>query len=140
MKAYTDLKQSKILSEILPIESAGHHYVRKVTDFAGNTVDGKWSVPKYGNPNGKYANYIVQNFTSYEILPCWSLAALLSVLPRFIEFDTHYTFLLIYPTQNLGWVVEYSNHKDIIDFSINNKNLIDACYEMIIKLNELKLL
>lgn len=30
IKAYTDIKQSKKLTEILPIESADHHYVRKV--------------------------------------------------------------------------------------------------------------
>ena len=81
MKAFTDIEQSKKLAEMLPIESADHHYVRKVTDFMGNPVDCEWSYPKYGNPNSKYANYIVQNFSSYEKLPCWSLAALLTLLP-----------------------------------------------------------
>lgn len=33
MKSYTDLKQSQKLTEILPIETADHHYVRKVIDF-----------------------------------------------------------------------------------------------------------
>lgn len=81
MKSFTNIEQSKKLAEILPIESADHHYIRKVTDFRGNPVDGEWSHPKYGNPNSKYANYIVQNFTSYEKLPCWSLSALLALLP-----------------------------------------------------------
>lgn len=39
MKAYTNIEQSKKLAEILPTESADHHYVRKVTDFRGNPVD-----------------------------------------------------------------------------------------------------
>ena len=80
MKAFTDIEQSKKLAEILPIESADHHYVRKVTDFMGNPVDGEWSTPKYGSPNSKHANYLVQNFTTYETIPCWSLAALFEVL------------------------------------------------------------
>lgn len=33
MKSYTDLKQSQKLTEILPIETADNHYVRKVIDF-----------------------------------------------------------------------------------------------------------
>ena len=75
-----------------------------------------------------------------EDIPCWNLAALLGVLPRYIDLDMYDTFLHIYPTQNLGWVVEYSNNNDNIDFSFDNKNLIDACYEMILKLYKLKLL
>ena len=55
MKGYTNLEQSKKLAGILPIESADHHYVRKITDFMGKPVDGKWSNPKYGNPNSKHA-------------------------------------------------------------------------------------
>ena len=49
MKAYTDIEQSKKLAKILLLESSDHHYVRKVCDFRGNSVDGEWSCPKYGN-------------------------------------------------------------------------------------------
>ena len=67
----------------LPAESANMHYVRKVTDFMGNKIENpKWSVPKYGNPDSKHANYIVQNFTEFEVLPAWSLSALLEVMPK----------------------------------------------------------
>ena len=128
MKSYTDLEQSKKLVEILSAERADHHYVRKVTDFMGNSVDGKWSSPKYGNPNSEYANYMVQNFTTYETIPCWSLAALLDILSNMaysIDEDAS---------------VDLSSYKAIEwDLSIINSGLedvtksdpIDACVEMI---------
>ena len=81
MKAYTDLEQSKKLAEILSIKSSDYHYVRTVTDFRGKPVDEEWSHPKYGNPNSRYANYIVQNFETYKTIPCWSLSALLELIP-----------------------------------------------------------
>lgn len=129
-KAYTSLKQSKKLAGILPIGSADHHYVRKTCDFRGNLVDGKWSEPKYGNPNSELANYMVQNFTSYEKLPCWSLAALLEIIP--------------YPTLGkhadetwscASWV------EKVNPYLVGGcDSPINACYEMILKLNEQKLL
>ena len=126
MKAFTDIEQSKKLAEILPIESADHHYVRKVTDFMGNPIDGEWSHPKYGNPNSKYANYIVQNFTSYEKLPCWSLAALLEVLPLsniLLHDDETEKYRLV-------CMIETAFHD----------SPIDACVEMILTLKEKDLL
>lgn len=121
------------MAEILPTESADHHYVRKVTDFRGNPVDGEWSHPKYGNPNSKYANYIVQNFTSYEKLPCWSLAALLEVIG--VECRMEKTPLDQSGEFTYSMVDDYNN---IRTFEWGES--IDACYEMILKLNELKLL
>lgn len=138
-KSFTDIEQSKKLAEILPIDSADHHYVRKVTDFMGNPVDGEWSHPKYGNPNSKYANYMVQNFTSYETIPCWSLAALLDILCPDITLDH---------TEGEGWsvivniVVENPTSilNDITTEKVIAETLINACYEMIIKLHGKKVL
>lgn len=142
MKSYTDIEQSKKLAEILSIESADHHYVRKVTDFMGNPVDGEWSQPKYGNPNSKYANYIIQNFTTYETIPCWSLATLLSVIPQEL-FDGQYVINITEGCDN-RWVLTY----DLVENRIYSfhgifseaDNLVDACYEMILKLHEQKLI
>ena len=133
MKGYTDCEQSKKLAEFLSLERADHHYVRKVTDFMGNPVDGKWSVPKYGNPNSEHANYIVQNFTNYEKLPCWSLVALLDVLP-FPQLSKDKL-----GSGKVGWMVSvYPN--DCRYDSCWHDNPVDACYEMIIRLSELKML
>ena len=140
MKAYTDLEQNKKLAEILPIESADHHYVRKTCDFRGNPVDGKWSEPKYGNPNSKHANYMVQNFTSYEIIPCWSLAALIEQIPS--DLGSAELTIEKNDSEPLKYGLNYHDRWGRED-DIQTKyydNLVDACYEMIIKLHEQKLL
>lgn len=67
MKAYTDLEQSKKLAEILPIESADAFY-----DMAEPE---KRQVPIIGNPDDYY------NMEDWTI-PCWSLAALIGLLPN----------------------------------------------------------
>lgn len=137
MKSFTDIQQSKILAKILPIESADMHYVRKTHDFRGNPVDGEWSYPKYGNPNSKHANYIVQNFTSYEKIPCWSLAALLSVMPKILEYGRP-----ILGTNYEGfYFVQYRDASmDYVNGTNCYNNPIDACVEMIVKLKENNLL
>lgn len=127
MKAYTDIEQSKKLEEILPIESADMHYVRKTYDFMGNPVDGEWSHPKYGNPNSKYAEYAVMNFTTYEKLPCWSLAALLDVMPS--------GNILINDVKSNRYKIICS----LMDSEFHD-DPIDACVEMIVKLKENKLI
>ena len=121
MKSYTDIEQSKKLSEILLIESADMHYVRKATDFMGNPVDGEWSIPKYGSPNSKHANYMVQNFTSYEKLPCWLLSALLDILPN-------------------GTVLKKSDNGRYFIGGLLYDNPLDVCVDMIYKLKENNLL
>ena len=130
MKAYTDLEQSKKLAEILSIKSSDHHYVRTVTDFRGNPVDGEWSHPKYGNPNSRYANYIVQNFETYKTIPCWSLSALIELIPD--ECRMEKTPLGQTGKFTYSFVDDYYNIR-----TYEEGNPIDACYEMILKLHEL---
>ena len=115
MKAYTDLEQSKKLAEILPLESADMCYIQDL--LAGC---------KYG----EYKPYIGDLIPAYGQgkIRCWSLAALLEVTNRPIvmnkeEGNKKYHFS--------------SSYKETY---IKSDNPIDACYEMILKLHELKLL
>ena len=73
MKSFTDIKQSKKLAEILPLESADMRYVRAY--FEGKNSD--WFI-QLGRP-----------IKSDDVIPAWSLSALLQVLPLGIydEFD-----------------------------------------------------
>lgn len=128
MKSYTDIEQSKKLAEILSVDSADMHYVRKVTDFMGNPVNGEWSQPKYGNPNSKYANYMVQNFTSYEKIPCWSLAALIELMG---ECRMERTPLDQSGVFTHSFVDDYFNIRTYEEYDI-----VDAAVEMILKLKE----
>lgn len=139
MKAYTDIEQSKKLAEFLPVESADSHYVRQTHDFRGNTVDGKWSHPKYGNPNSRYANYIVQNFSDYEILACWSLAALLEEIPEIITInldDDESDYALEILKESDLYYLSYGNPLEAIKLNIEpQENFVDACVELIEKLH-----
>ena len=87
MKGYTDLNQSKKLAEILPLESADMYWLNRHIDL----TETKYEVFVVDKSN-KYVDF----FKSYavaidnnEIIPCWSLAALLQVSPLGIydEFD-----------------------------------------------------
>ena len=123
-KNCTDIKQSKKLVKILPIESADFHF------SANQSPQGYLEKPIWGNP--EYANY--------NALPCWSLAALVDVLPRFIEFNGDKYYLRF-----MKEYVEYANDELFIItgrclHTIGNDNLVDACVEMIIKLKKEKLL
>ena len=118
VKSYTDLEQSKKLAEILPIESANMHYSK---DY-----DGSWFVDLAEYTSVKIPKY-VDNIEEH-LLPCWSLAALLGVLPEIqggkpiIALDDNY---ITYPHMS--------------DLHTKADNIIDACYNMIIRLNELSL-
>lgn len=115
MKSYTDIEQSKKLAEILPIESADMCYLSYESLF-----------PKI-NYNG------IVFFNSEEekpstIIPCWSLATLLKVIP-YPELREQY---------NGNWTCRVSNANTT--FLWEDDNPINACYEMILKLKEKNLL
>jgi len=110
IKSYTDLDQSLKLVEFLSPESADMYY--------SNRIDKKYqgALPieyKRGNP-----------LLSQEIA-AWSLTALLTILPSATldSSNNHY--------YRIHCMERYTEWYD---------NAIDACYEMIIRLNELKML
>lgn len=121
MKAFSDLEQSKKLAEILPIESADMHW-QKIYD-----------------ENHLLSDYRIEllPFRLYSGLgvPAWSLAALLNYLksknkfPEIKELSDGRFALTTYI-----W-----DGEDCIQNSIG-VTIVDACYEMIIKLHELNLL
>lgn len=116
MKAFTDIEQSRKLAEILPIESADMRYAP-----FGDTHPWFWD----GNLLEKGA------------IPCWSLAALLEALPHYI--DDRHGFVSGKLSANEDWYICYDDNGDI-DYYVHNSSLINACYEMILKLHEQKVL
>ena len=114
IKSYSDLQQSKKLAEILPLESA---------DYCWGIDD---ETLRYNNSPYPCA---WKDYTCKEYYyPCWSLAALLGVLPDYIL-----------QTNTDGTVFVISEKKKPI-ISDDYDNPVDACYEMVLKLNELNLL
>ena len=120
IKSYTDLEQSRKLAEILPLESADMYY-EPSTGYCTEPSEAKFGDIKYAHPRS---------------IRCWSLAALLAVLPDELE-DNH--FLTLDKEDN-----EYCCcYEDVNGNSFRHTfadNPIDACVAMIEKLNELNLL
>lgn len=130
IKSYTDIEQSKRLAEILPLESADRTY-RPIMDIDSMSNSGFLDIPECF-PFNDFKNSIIKP------LPCWSLAALLSVLPKYIGGSVL--------RMDMGendfslWFDDLSNIVDEILPDITKDNPVDACVEMILKLHELKML
>ena len=128
IKSYTDLEQSKKLAEFLPLESA---------DMCWVSCD---------NGNEKYFRAenrrIILNYEKKHWIPCWSLAALLDIIPQEI-FDGEY-IINITEGWDVKWALTYDHCKNknhsFYGLSSNADNLVDVCYELILKLYERKML
>ena len=120
IKSFTSLEQSRKLAEILPLESADMRY-----EYPSREKD---EIQEPINGFSKSSFNWFKDSNSFIYSPCWSLAALLGVLPKGTNIST---------PNPLG-EIRYScwNDYDITYAS----NPVDACYEMILKLKELKML
>lgn len=118
MKAYTDIEQSRKLAEILPIESADMCYYYK---------DDKPQLTPYSEHNNRY------------YIPCWSLAALLGLMPKGESKDLSLVFGSYDGGYHPLWFCTYEEMPTIVEIC-DADNPIDACVEMIYKLKENNLL
>ena len=144
IKSFTSLEQSRKLAEILPIESADMRYGYTAPyDYSDRMYDGGYDeIPYPKDFLIKNPNYSANEYDAE--LPCWSLAALLNIIPTMIgsifekdalrlRIDKSETdFNIWYDNLDTGMVEE--------GFDIIKDNPIDACVDMIEKLHELNLL
>lgn len=123
IKAYTDIEQSKKLAEILPIKSAdmGWNLFADTTTRVLPIDD--WALVKNGSDKVKF-------------YPAWTLAALLDILPVSIYDNTDEYSQLEFSKIS----VAYHDINDRIKVGSIKDNLVDACYELILKLHEFNLL
>lgn len=128
MKAYTDLEQSKKLTEILPEESADHFH-----NIGHIHTDG----PRY-----EFIEQKIKGDDTSAYWPCWSLAALLNVLPISIDEGKHRLALInSNPSGEIVlWLCCYEDDKGDMLMECYANNQVDACYEMILNLKEMNLL
>lgn len=127
MKSYTDIEQSKRLSETLPIKSADGFYEAQL-----NPITDEW----------EYILFTGNEWASEEVvIPCWSLTALLNVLPISIDEGQHCLALInSNPNGDIEWLCGYEDYKGNLMTACYGDNQIDACMEMILKLKEYNLL
>ena len=134
MKSHTDLEQSKKLAEFLSPESAdmcwtNHRYGR----MRGSMTISAISIHEYKKLLESFADS-----TSLDVFyPCWSLAALFDMLPKFIG---DYGKCLYYDVD--GYHCGYMDDGNFMLTIQETKadNSVDACCEMIINLHKLSLL
>lgn len=117
MKAFTDIKQSKKLAEFLPLESADMKYPYFGYGRYGTTA-------YFGEPI---------EFSGGKDISCWSLAALLELLPEGIIVNH---FVPILQKENSKYSIVYGTGEMLCVAD----NPVDVCVEMILKLHELNLL
>lgn len=153
MKSYTDLEQSKKLADILPVDSADmcwcNNSIKGVSytdEFSANLYTVKEIKDIFDSAFNEWDKY-------WELIPCWSLAALLEVLPN--EISTGENFVDKYQIDirkydgedNTTWYqIAYGNNRglssewhDMINTG-EKENIIDCCVQMILKLKEKDLL
>lgn len=114
IKSFTDLSQSKTLSKILPLESADMYY--------------DYDVQKH-----EYYPMVMDDLFEDNCVRAWSLAALLSVLPKGTDIVKEES-----DTENERYMCTVGIKDDIISTFANNP--VDACVAMIEKLHKLNLL
>ena len=113
IKSYTDIEQSRKLAEILPLQGADMAWcnnslkgVNYVDNFSANLYTVKEMQNVFDNALHGWDKY-------WELIPCWSLAALLDVLP--------YTIYLSRDTIDANGNPAYKN--ECYKFSINRCGL-----------------
>ena len=119
LKSFTSIEDSKILSEILPLESADMHYA------TWTILNGEFIV----SPNQGRTIEDLQEDYGNQIIPCWSLAALLEVMnePELIRNSGGKWLIRV-------WYYGYLYSKG------GYYNPVDACVGMIKRLQKVKLL
>lgn len=123
-KIVTDISQSKLLAEILPLESADMGWNIFVDDTTRILPINDWDLVKDGSGSVKF-------------YPAWSLAALLNILNT---IDGWYPGIDVV-TKNMWQICMFSYQTGSdIDLSSVEEELVDVCYEVILKLHELNLL
>ena len=136
MKAYTDLEQSKKLAEFLPIESADMCW----TNHCYGSIRSSMTISAISTYEYKKLLERFADSTSIDVFyHAWSLAALLEYLRKhdlFPEIKDAGDYILM--------DITFSDENEVVEESINpvhfiraeGKNILDACYELIIKLRE----
>lgn len=134
MKSYTDITQSKKLAEILPLDSADQTW--EIIAIAGANLGVPEEMQYWHNGNTPCI------LNSKIGIPCWSLAALLEILPDEIIDDNGDKIPIDIRKYDSKYLIAYRNDLKWSDTIATDEyeNLVDACVEMILDLHKQKLL
>lgn len=134
IKSYTDLEQSKKLAEILPLESADMYWLNRHIDLTETKYE--LFVVDRSNKHIDFFNSYAIAVDNNEIIPAWSLAALLKYLS---EIKPQVYTLVLFPSES-KWILQFVEYGNVNVCEVSCDNPVDACVDMIEKLHELKML
>lgn len=125
MKAYTNIEQSKKLAEILPLESADMYWWHNGQRYFIETKE--------------------HNDFQKSDISAWSLAALLEQIPERLFDNDGFSYDLEIAKEKGMYYIDYTNDdcdgERYYPVSVGCMNtLVDACYELILKLHEQNIL
>lgn len=126
VRGYTTIEQGEKLIKLGISPNSADMYYDDIIDM----VTGELFIPNDGS------TIKVGKGLSGSIA-AWSLASLLELLPKRLEIEDNVYELSVYLYGLYYWNI---NNGNLCFESKGKDNLVDACYEMIIKLNELNLL
>lgn len=140
MKIATDIKQSKQLAKILPIESADMFYGTIAPyEYSDRMYDG--GIEDIPLPKNASKSSIIGVDEYDGQIPAWSLSALLEVMPfHIIENNQRYSFNVCKGLNKDGqtYMIKYNIFNTDITLHKTDyyNNPIDACVEMILYLKK----
>ena len=129
MRSYTDLKQSKKVAEILPLESADEFWEdhdRWCSE--GDEWEGYEDYPR-AEPYLEYPRKENEWKEEKQDIPCWSLAALINIIKPINE--NTYT---IRGTLDGGAIISFD---EVTNVMFQEEEIIDAVFEMVVWLKEI---
>jgi len=131
IRAYTTIEQSRKLAETLPLESADQSYIR--VSIAGDNFNIPEEMQYKHNGDTPFI------FCNGVGIPCWSLAALLKIIPKKIK-NVNILRIDIDEKDFSIWYDEvgYGVNTELPDITMEYP--VDACVAMIEKLYKLKML
>jgi hypothetical protein len=136
IRAYTTIEQSRKLAEILPLESADMHYNNASIKGINYVDEHRAELMEYNRAIKVLSKYTINPL--FEVIPCWSLAALLNILPETIEdeygeYDLEIN--MIYKKPEYVRICD-CHHSDFPSWEWDDtKELLDNIVEAVIWLN-----
>jgi hypothetical protein len=127
IRSYTTIEQSRKLADIMSLESADMHFSTWTIVESGEFI--------VSQNQGSTIKSLQEDYGA-QIIPCWSLAALLKYLS---EIKPQIYTPILFPSEG-KWILQFVEygHGNVCEVSCDN--LVDACVTIIKNLHELKIL
>lgn len=123
----TNILQSKKLIEIgLDIKTADMHYMHRHWEINEYTIGDQTDARPGCCPTSYNKD---RNNTDHHYIPCWSLGALIDIIPSMIYKGGETFTLMVH--KDVIYHVCYKSHYHLDEIWFSKENLLDAAFEMV---------